>query len=217
MLRLIRRGLACAACLQGAKGQTMHLPHSRELVSWRRRSLGFTSSHRPRTLGVAASDSRSWSPSFAMFLVARRNSDARGLRACPPSTKRQIASLRVSSREALIAHLVRPIVLDRVGRNRRHQCRKRRRCRGCNHEFPHDLSPSSFSVVHAPGCLSVARLHVVVYFLQLSRYRKFMSWQQEIYERRFRFMNASKVICPKAPPRREIDRQLRVPLRLLLE
>ena len=190
MLQLIWRRLACAAWLQGAKGQTTHLPHSRELVSWRRRSLGFTSSHRPRTLGAASSDSRSCSSSFAMFLVARRNSDARGLRACPPSTKAQIASLRVSRREALIAHLIRPIVLYGVGRSRRHQCCKRRHCRGCNHEFPHDLSPSSFSVVHAPGCLSAARLHVIVYFLQLSRYRKFMSWQQEIYERRFRFMNA---------------------------
>ena len=100
-----------------------------------------------------------------MALVARRrNSDARGLRACRPSAKGGVASLRVSRREALISRLVRPVILYGIGRSRRQQRRKRRHCRSRNDDFSHDLSPSSLSDVPAPGCLSITWLQGIVYF-----------------------------------------------------
>src|SRR6266478_4544692 len=51
------------------------------------------------------------------LVALRRHSDARGLRACAPSAKGEIAPLRVRRCEALTSHLFRPIILYGIGRS----------------------------------------------------------------------------------------------------
>lgn len=141
MCRLASRG----------EGQTTHVPHNRESVPGATRSLGFNHIFTSPVLSTLLR---------VMALVARRrNSDARGLRACSPSAKGEIAPLRVGRREALISRLVRPVILYGIGRSRRQQRRKRRHCRSRNDDFSHDLSPSSLFrcacsrlLIRSPGC-----------------------------------------------------------------
>lgn len=52
-------------------------------------------------------------------LARRRNSGARGLWARAPTTEAEVFSVGGSMREALIAHLFRSVIVERIGRSRR--------------------------------------------------------------------------------------------------
>src|SRR5258708_36719487 len=100
MCRLASRG----------EGQTTHVPHNRESVPGATRSLGFNHIFTSPVLSTLLR---------VMALVARRrNSDARGLRACSPGAKGAIAPFRAGRRESLISRLVRPVILYAIGRAR---------------------------------------------------------------------------------------------------